>query len=638
MSKLSYAAAVLMVAAACLPGGGSSGNVNGVLRTNQVTAYEVRLWQDARCGMGANFGNCCHNYNAVCLDFPEFVVGDVRVDGNRAVILTYLQDGMGLLVSDDRGKSWREVPIGSIGNIFGFFQASLFLSKGHVYLMVLRFVPRAGGDVYLGEAWEVDPDTHATTRYTGPSFISGMPAAVGPNGEWMGAFFGPDDLRGGSNCTAILETWSPPAQDATRRVVTIPGTCPQVAVPAANSNTAFSVLYENSGLNACIWTLSAAGATLGASGQCVPWAEWAATGSEPFVSSAFANERAELIRPFTRDGQALVASPLLPKTVALGPGKPARNRGVSGRQRYPGMVAVQKDDGTAQLVRVNRDGTVDAVNLPGSPCNAGQYSCFDPKNSDIGRGDYGDLLWAEPLGNDEYLAVYIHDFAPGINQVKQTLTTSIEKATYTPLENAAPVEDGPAGYPKSTKGGKLAAYCARKAACTAGVTNDWMYSCAGNLMRSAAVGLESAVTAGAAAPCTDPIFTQQGYFDCLLTGGTPAVDNNLQLTCTGGGPPPPVTCTGALGDVMCEGDKALVCNGATASTVRCDLMNMSCSPTSRTPAWSPCVSKKAPEDFSTVNQPMRCEGRFLIWHINGTQYLDCKAEGYASCSVNRCVF
>jgi hypothetical protein len=610
------------------------------LRTNQVTAYEVRIWQDQRCGIGANAINCCHNYNAYCLDFPEFVVGDVRVDGNRAVILAYLQDGMVLLVSDDRGKSWRSLSIGSIGNIFGFYAGTLFLKGQSIFLEVWREVGRPYGNVFLGELWEVDPQSGATTNHTYPTFIAG-PSAVSATGEWVGAYFGPEDLRGSNNCTALVERWAPPAMEPTRQQVTFPGICPQAAVSGANSATSFSVLSENNGLNACVWTLTVpnyVGGTLSAGSQCVPWAEWPATGSEPFIRAAFANERAEVLRPYERDGQALVASPLLPKPVALGAGKPAVNRGISGRPRYPGMVAVKKDDNTAQLVRVNRDGTVDAVNLPGSPCNAGQYSCFDPFNADIGRGDYGDLLWAEPLGNDEYLAVYVHDFAPGINQVKQTLTTSIEKATYTRLENVAPVADGPAGFPKATKGGALAAYCARKAACTAPASSEWMYQCAGTLMSSNAAGLDAALAAAAAAPCTDPIFTQQGYFDCMLTGGTPAVDANLQLTCTGGAPPTPVACTGATGAVTCDGDKAQTCINGVASPTRCDLLGMACLATSKTPAWSPCVSKKDPDDFSTTNMPIHCEGRYLLWHINGTQYLDCTADGYTSCSGNRCVF
>lgn len=640
MAKVTYAVAALLVAAACLPGGGTSGNVNGVLRTNQATAYEVRIWQDARCGEGENFGYCCHNYSAVCLDFPEFVVGDVRVDGNRAAILTYLQDGMVLLVSDDRGKSWRDVSIGNIGNIFGFYAASLYLKDSRVFLMVSREVGRPGGNVFLGEAWEVNVDTGATTNFTAATFIAGAPAAVASNGDWLGAYFGPEDLRGGNKCVALLERWSPPAQEPTRQQVTFDGVCPQAAVPGANSPTSFAVLSENPGLNACIWTLTVpnyVGGTLSAGSQCVAWAEWPATGPEPAVFAAFANERAEVLRPYERDGQALVASPLLTKPVALGAGKPARNRGISGRPRYPGMIAVKKADNTAQLVRVNRDGTVDAVNLPGSPCNAGQYSCFDPKNADVGRGDYGDLLWAEPLGNDEYLTLYIHDFAPGINQVKQTLTTSIEKATYTRLENTAPVQDGPAGFPKATKGGTLAAYCARKAACATAASNDWMYTCVGSLMNSNAVGLEAALAKAATAPCTDPIFTMKPYFDCYLSGGTPSVDNNLQLTCAGGGPPTPVACTSA-GTTTCDGDKGSRCNNGVAAPIRCDLLNMSCLATSVTPAWSPCVSKKAPEEFSTTNQPIRCEGRYLLWHLNGTQYFDCAAEGYASCSGNRCVF
>jgi hypothetical protein len=542
---------------------------------------------------------------------------------------------MALLVSDDRAQTWRTVGIGSIGNVFGYYQASLHLKGSRVFLNVAREVPRPFGNVYLGEMWEVDVDTAKTTMLTSAEFISWTPAAVDANGDWMSAYFGPEDLRGGNNCTALLERWSPPATSPTRAQVTFPGICPQTIVPGADSKTAFSVLAENNGLNACVWTLSAAGATPSASGQCVPWAEWPSQNGGA-VGASFANEQSMLLQAYSRDGQTYVASPILKKPVALGAGKPGRNMGASLRQRLPGFVIVTKDDGTSQLARVNRDGTADAVNLPSSPCSGAPQSCFDPKNADVAHGVYGDTWWAEPLGNDEFLMVYVHDFAPGINQVKQTITTSIEKATYTPLMVSGPVEEGPPGYPKATKGGPLAAYCARKAACSASAPGtEWMYMCVGQLLTTSAPGLDAALAAAAAAPCTDPIFTQKGYFDCLVNGGTPAVDGNLQLTCTGA-PATPPACADPPG-TMCKGDKGTVCYQGALSEIRCDLLGMTCDLTATPPAWAPCMSKKEIA-YSQTNMPVRCEGKYLLWHINGQQYFDCGAEGYASCSGNRCVF
>jgi hypothetical protein len=89
--------------------------------------------------------------------------------------------------------------------------------------------------------------------------------------------------------------------------------------------------------------------------------------------------------------------------------------------------------------------------------------------------------------------------------------------------------------------------------------------------------------------------------------------------------------------LMCQGDKGSFCNAGTLNETRCDLLGMSCDAKAQAVGWAPCVSKKAPEDFSTVNMPMKCEGPYLIWHINGTQYLDCTAEGYSGCTGTRCV-
>lgn len=56
----------------------------------------------------------------------------------------------------------------------------------------------------------------------------------------------------------------------------------------------------------------------------------------------------------------------------------------------------------------------------------------------------------------------------------------------------------------------------------------------------------------------------------------------------------------------------------------------------RPPAWNPCVSKQG-EPYSTVWKPLRCEGRYLLWEINGVHWADCRAYGFSGCAGGRCV-
>ncbi len=70
--------------------------------------------------------------------------------------------------------------------------------------------------------------------------------------------------------------------------------------------------------------------------------------------------------------------------------------------------------------------------------------------------------------------------------------------------------------------------------------------------------------------------------------------------------------------------------------MRCDLLGMGCDVSARPPGWWPCVSKTTPETFSQTNVPVRCEGRFLLWDINGLQWADCKALGFSGCAGSRC--
>jgi hypothetical protein len=638
-----------VLAVLCLVACPETTRVNGTLRANQRMLLE-------------GFG------------FSQYTVGDVRVSGQRIVVLVYVNEAVTLVVSEDLGESWRQVPVGSVGNIAGFHSMSLYLDGPRVFLMVSRRVDRPVGDVWLGQPHEVDLATGASTALTDAEFISMTPAAIDGDGAWLGVSFAPEDQRGGTTCVALLEKWKPGMQDSTRSVATFQYPCGNFLVPGSNDGRLFQALSEQPGHTACLASYNAPSNS--ASVTCVPWAEWPAI-SEPFIRAAYANERAEVLRPFTRDGQASVASPLLAAPIALGPGEPTRNRGVSGRPRFPGMVAVSTGRDSARLMRVNRDGTVDDVLLPSSPCEGNPYSCLDPENADVARADYGDALWAEPLGNDEFLVVYLSDAAPGLPEARPVLTASRERATYRRVTpNSGPVLEGPPGYPKATRAGPLAEYCVRKLTCASQSSQD-LYNCVGTLMVSPSPWLDSAVAAANAAPCSSPFFTMPGYFDCRLQGGVASVVDNGQgqrmLQCEVGGGLTSADCNTCVGDIAvscfngvpsgtscaatgqgctngrctatactlttaftCSGDQGVRCYEGTLKAVRCDLLGMGCNVATPSPGWSPCVSKTTPEWFSQTNVPAKCEGRFLLWDINGQQWADCKALGFSGCSGGRC--
>jgi hypothetical protein len=354
MAKHGLAALAVLALVAC----SSSDPVTAALRANQRTLID--------CGAS----------NAVCPGFSEYTVGDVRVSDQRIVVLVYANESVILVVSDDRGETWRQVPVGSVGNVPGFHSMALYLDGPRVLLMVSRRVYRPVGDVYLGQPYDIDLATGASTALADAEFISMTPAAIAGDGAWLGASFAPEDQRGGSTCVALLERWKPGMQDPARSVANFQYPCGNFLVPGSNDGRVFQALSEQRGSTACLATYDVPSNR--ASATCVPWAEWPAL-SEPFISAAYANERAEVLRPFTRDGQASVASPLFPAPVALGPGVPTRNRGVSGRPRFPGMVAVATGLASARLVRVNRDGTVDEVGLPPAPARAAPIAASTPR-------------------------------------------------------------------------------------------------------------------------------------------------------------------------------------------------------------------------------------------------------------------
>jgi len=629
-------AALVSLLAGCT----DSGNVNGTLRDNQRTLLQTGHWQDERCSE-RTAGNCCERNGSFCLDFTDVNVDDVRVSGRRVVALIAQNNGHLLAISDDLGGSWRTVTLGSVGGIAQVRPMALHLDGNDVYLMVANQEQGAGiGSTTRVRPVRVDLGSGSTSPVASDWFLVGTVPAYVRDGVSVGVSFSPEDERGGGTCVALEETWDPGARPV-RRSARFEGSCSiGLSVTGSDDGRLFSYLSDADGGPACLLQYDASTST--ASRRCVPLAEWPAR-SEPRVLASYANERAELMRAFAVQGQAFVASPSLASPIALGPGVPRAVRALGGRSRYAGLVVLGDPAGRGStLVRVKRDGTVDEVLLPRGPCSEDPTrSCFDPANPGISHGEYGDALWIEPLGGDEFLVFWLHDRAPGINQYQGVLTVSRERATYRPRTGLMPFEAfGPPGHPNATRAGVIEEICVRRQTCTP--AREDFHMCVNRLLQENATTprLQAALDAASAARCSDPIYTEPGWLDCLLRGGMPSNPDNGQgqrfFQCDPGPAITPTPCPAGRGlNPICVGDVGERCLAGNYTRTRCDLMNMACDASSQTVAWRPCVARQLGPPVVSPDQ-LRCDGRYLLWDINGTHWADCRALGFSQCVGRRC--
>lgn len=686
---MSRASAVLSLLLAF--GCSNTGNALGTLRDNQVLLFEGQHWTEPRCAPGGTPGHnatwCCDRHTDDCPDFHEYTVSDVRVRGQRVAVLMTMDNGHGLFLSDDLGATWRSIAIGSIGGIATFQPASLHLAGNDVYLLVqTQFEGPFGGHVEV-IPWLVNLEGSGATRViaSGSNWFFSRPLAwSGDDGTLIGVTIGAEDLRDlGGPCRVVVEKWKPGGPLETTVVPSSLRGCNEYSPQASDDGRFFPLLVEEWGQPACIKQIDVAANTAGA--NCVPWSQWPVmqTQTDERFFAAAAGKRAWRYAVFSRDDTAWAMTPTSPEWVSLGRGAPLRHWRSSGRQQYAGLVPLKDAAGAERFARINADGSADDVLLPLSPCTGGAASCWDPQNSFTFHGGIGDLHWAEPLGNDEYLMFYVHDVAPGINQYKPVFTVSKEKATYqrlTPLEK--PASTGPAGYPDAKPAGLLEQWCLKRQACTAASFD--FYNCVGaTYLRLAPMqhpGLDAALAEVAAADCSNLLVQNPQAFACRAAGKTPVMKDNGQgqlflecqypaetttaacdscvgqfavscsgspatravsdcaaqaKTCQAGACVTPTPCQGD-GLMHCAGNVGTVCLSGGEHRTRCDLLNMDCNAIAAVPAWSPCVGK-GNWTPSQTNDPLRCDGDYLLWHLNGQKYANCVELGFSACANGRCV-
>lgn len=673
MRFVTFAALMLM---SCPPGG----NINGTLRANQVTLFEGAHWQDARCSEGENFANCCIRNERFCPDFVDYLITDVRTKGSRIAVLFQVNSGNTVLLSDDSGATWKTVPVGSVAGMAQLQKMGLHLAGDDIYLMVQFTEPIGAGTRVVLRPYKVDLATGATAWERDVYFFSRPHAFSDEAGTAYAAMLHPQDARDPfSPCVALFERWTPGGMVVRESVVTGLSSCGEFFVDSANDARFFGGVLAQEGRQgrSCSISLDAATKTIGSS--CVSWGQWPAArdATLPRRFAAYAHERAQYLGVFEADGAAWASPAASSEWIFLGSGAPGRNRSLSDNQPYAGLMPVGNG-----LVRINRDATVDDVLLPLSPCTGTSSTCMDPKNAQTFHGEVGDLLWAHPLGDDDYLLFYVHDLAPGINQYKPIFTMSKEKATYRRVEpRAKPTGLGPPGYPNALPAGPIEELCIKLSSCQPLPTN--LYDCMGRYTTQHELvhtAYEATMASVAGADCSNLLLRGSGALDCALRGGTPVERDggtNLYVDCDYGVPVAPTTCGVCDGHVVkdcsglggggmlpvrcsaspgascqqgrcvaatpCTGDGLTTCEGTQGvrcwmgmkANVRCDLLNMDCEPSSMATALRPC--KPRGSSGVTATGAPRCEGAYLVWDLSGQKYADCTALGFGGCMAGACV-
>lgn len=610
----------------------------GTLRDNQHTFLEGQHWIDRSCTKGEGYANCCERRSDFCLDFHDYEVHDVQTRGDRFAILMHVDDAFLLVLSDDRGQTWRQVFIGFLLNTPVYVSASLFLTDdGRVYLMAQSSEVGALGQKYLRiRPFRVNLETGEATLAS-DNFLLNPVASAQDGNTFVGVSFGSDDIRLPRKCIATVNRWTP-GSDIAYESVTIDENqpCYDARVHDSTDGVHFQAL-ETAG-DACLLSYDAGQHT--GSQSCLGSASWPRGTNGTETVTSFIHERDRVLR-FYQDGDSVrVVSPVLGRTPLLvDTGLLRTDEASSRRKRYPGVVPIVDADGSnPRLIGVRKDQTLERMFLPPSPCTGSRATCFDPDSAAPNPASYGDMLWAEPIGNDDYLVVYVHDIAPGINQYKAIYTASIEHATFAPYTPPAShvdagIDSGSpfSALPTANEGGLLGRYCARVIGCQQGAYGRWIYDCIGKYMsKPSARLLPALLEADATTGCTDKV-KDYTWLDCKLDqycshdGGVIVPD------------PPDDTCSGTT-ELACDGGTTSQCNAGHLTVSRCDLAGLTCDVSVPIRPGVPlgCVNPVDSSDSKGYDEPV-CDGDYAIWYLAGPKYVNCKELGLSTCSAGRCV-
>ncbi|MDP1829461.1 MAG: hypothetical protein Q8L48_39710 [Archangium sp.] len=656
------------------------------------------LWTDERCTEQA-FQYCLTAGHSIS-------VVSVRVDGARlGVLLVGSQQHLILATSEDRGATWTLVSIDdddfSRGGQVYRGGMDLFMSGGSTWIYVPRPEEGAGGRTYSrGYLYTVD-SAGKLVAATG-----NLPGALPIDARDGKAFFlVPDrDFRGGPpNLLAVeVDPRDPTAQRTALLECAVPG-CNTLSAGAFQGSddgeSYWGFTNTPAGYDAeCLVGFSRSRQALGY--RCVPRSDWpAAAASEKFAVLPYAGLVAPVLRVFDAQGHAWAVTivdsgtgdpPTVSAPVDLGPGEAFTNGSFSGRPRHAGLAIVIGDPAdsaaSARLVQVPQGAPAQDVLLPRSPC-VDAATCGD-RQSRL-QQVYGQVAWTEPLGQGEYLVLYLHDAEPALNRYRPVISASIERpalrdVTPVPFETAA----GPVGYVGSVEAGAVERMCVRALSCLGGqggMNEDisaclhfWLATTAATAAEQRAARLDFLASpaddcrafryardvgfggggcragcpqsgghcAADAGPCTFPAAppadcnrctadgkaisctgtTVTRLLDCAAVGQTCGCTQGTSGECLDAPTCRAPVCTDLTG--RCTGDVYSWCEGQRD----CGVAGLTCT-LERGLDWASCkVAEPIPASAECFSTAAQCDGKYLLLCVGGRlTWTDCQELGYRTC-------
>lgn len=631
--------------------------------STRSNVHEVRRgdqWSDDRC---------TSDDSQFCLSGGHSLsIASVRALGDRfAVVVLDRGAHLMLALSEDRGKRWHTVEIDDSDTTRGgpMYAAGVdvLLADSGTWLYVPRSEGMGKQSHQHGYLYSVDT---TVDWYTLPAETAAVPATPPVDFRANHALFivpesspnlAPHDARSAQD-VALRVTEVDPAdrsRDVERVVRCDRPECSALHAGAFQGSDdgdhylAFSST-EPGGGSECIISYSRSSASI--ESRCVPLSRWPAAAAyrEP-AALPYVDQYAPELRLFDAGDHAWAvtvlpangdAAPSASSPIDLGAGAFAPNGSFSGRPRYGGMGIVETTaQGTTSsqtpraehsgrithLVRVTADGQAQHVLIPRSPC-IDAATCGDRQPALQQR--YGQVAWAEPLGGNEYLVLYLSDVEPSLSKYRPVISASIERARLQDVPATPfPEQAGPNGNPGAIETAGVSRQCVRALSCLGGKggADDDILTCIDFWMTSS---LGSAAQHGAALadflalPAACNSFTNDpstGFANVLQPTTSPEEECHAKARCTG--------------NVWSSCDRTRDCSLVNLScTLRSDTIVQGCELPRAIPATASC-------DYL---HPIRCDGDYLLTCLGGQlSWTDCVDLGFASCgkvgqsNVQRCL-
>lgn len=467
--SLGIAFAVLSACSKSGSGGGSS------LRSGVSEVYRGLLWHDDSCSL-EHFENCCTSRGvADCTTYEKLGVAAVRRSGDRIAVVLVNDDRSVILAhSEDRAKHWSSVPIKTDEFILGgpapLAGIDVFINGPEYGLFIPRNETHALGMEYrYGYVYVVDLATGALPE-NGARVTSTFPSTDDRKDRWM-LFDTDTDPRSG-DCQLIVDE-RPKVGDDIITNVPLGQRCNNL-LPTSFGGSDDGETYKTygsppkDGPEMCAFQFTRADRQLRAG--CVPWSIWPGAGAGSYQAVPYAGHDTPELVAYEKGGHVWASgltnldafAPHVVPPIDLGAGNLFPNVAYSTRPLRRGLVGVTTDvTKPARMERVRDDGKVEELVFPRTPCG-GTGPCGD--QSPTPHAD--EVVWMEPLGNDDYLVLYQADMEPAVNRHQEVVMASIEHVTTKPVDAGTTTPTGPkVGDPGTAAAGPVEQMCVRAISC-----------------------------------------------------------------------------------------------------------------------------------------------------------------------------